>query len=34
MLTIAAIGTPLIFIYFLFLYNTFKGKVIMDDDSY
>ncbi|HMR88343.1 MAG TPA: cytochrome d ubiquinol oxidase subunit II [Saprospiraceae bacterium] len=34
MLTIAAIGTPLIFMYFLFLYNTFKGKVIMDDDSY
>lgn len=33
MLTIAAIGTPLILIYFLFLYNTFKGKVIMDEDS-
>jgi cytochrome d ubiquinol oxidase subunit II len=34
MLLIAAIGAPLILLYFVFLYSTFRGKVIMDEDSY
>ncbi|MFD2606360.1 cytochrome d ubiquinol oxidase subunit II [Euzebyella marina] len=34
MLTIVLIGAPLIAMYFLFLYRTFKGKVKLDDTSY
>lgn len=34
MLTIAAIGTPLVAIYTGFVYWTFKGKVKMDETSY
>ena len=34
MLTIAAIGTPLVLIYTIFVYSTFKGKVQLDDTSY
>lgn len=34
MLTIVAIGTPLLAGYFLFLYKTFNGKVTLDDTSY
>lgn len=34
MLTIAAIGTPLVAIYTGFVFWTFKGKVKMDDMSY
>ncbi|MEZ4838629.1 cytochrome d ubiquinol oxidase subunit II [Flavobacterium sp.] len=34
MLTIVLIGAPLLAFYFLFLYRTFKGKVILDDTSY
>lgn len=34
MLTIAAIGTPLVLIYTIFVYTTFKGKVRLDDTSY
>jgi cytochrome d ubiquinol oxidase subunit II len=34
MLTIAVIGTPLVLIYTIFVYSTFKGKVQLDDTSY
>ena len=34
MLTIVAIGTPLLAGYFYFLYSTFNGKVKIDDTSY
>ncbi len=34
MLTIVAIGAPLVLTYTLFVYNTFKGKVKMDEMSY
>lgn len=34
MLTIVAIGAPLLAGYFLFLYKTFHGKVKLDDTSY
>jgi cytochrome d ubiquinol oxidase subunit II len=34
MLTIVAIGSPLILFYFIFLYYTFRGKVKMDENSY
>lgn len=34
MLTIVAIGAPLLAIYFFFLYRTFNGKVTLDDTSY
>lgn len=34
MLTIVAIGSPLLAGYFLFLYKTFNGKVMLDDTSY
>lgn len=34
MLTIVAIGSPLLAGYFLFLYRTFHGKVQLDDTSY
>lgn len=34
MLTIAAIGTPLVIAYTAFVYKTFAGKVIMDETSY
>lgn len=34
MLTIVAIGAPLIAFYFFFLYKTFRGKVELDDISY
>lgn len=34
MLTIAAIGTPLVLAYTIFVYSTFKGKVKMDESSY
>jgi len=34
MITIAAIGTPLVLGYTVFVYSTFKGKVKMDDTSY
>lgn len=34
MLTIVVIGTPLLAGYFLFLYSTFNGKVVLDDTSY
>jgi len=34
MLLIASIGAPLILVYCIFLYSTFRGKVVMDEDSY
>ena len=34
MLTIAAIGTPLVLAYTFFVYRTFRGKVILDETSY
>jgi cytochrome d ubiquinol oxidase subunit II len=34
MLTIAAIGAPLVLGYTLFVYRTFRGKVRLDDTSY
>ncbi|MBR9999889.1 MAG: cytochrome d ubiquinol oxidase subunit II [Cyclobacteriaceae bacterium] len=34
MLTIAAVGTPLVLIYTIFVYSTFKGKVQLDNTSY
>jgi cytochrome d ubiquinol oxidase subunit II len=34
MLTIAAIGAPLVLAYTIFVYNTFKGKVVIDETSY
>jgi len=34
MLTIVLIGSPLLASYFLFLYKTFNGKVVLDDTSY
>lgn len=34
MLIIVAIGAPLVIAYTLFVYNTFKGKVKMDETSY
>lgn len=34
MLTIVAIGAPLLAFYFIFLYKTFYGKVKLDDTSY
>ena len=34
MLTIVAIGAPLLAFYFFFLYKTFNGKVKLDDTSY
>lgn len=34
MLLIAAIGTPLVLIYTIFVYKTFKGKVKIDETSY
>jgi len=34
MLTIAAIGAPLVLVYTIFVYNTFKGKVKLDESSY
>jgi len=34
MLTIAAIGTPLVLIYTIFVYRTFWGKVKLDETSY
>jgi cytochrome d ubiquinol oxidase subunit II len=34
MLTIVAIGAPLLATYFFFLYRTFNGKVELDDTSY
>lgn len=34
MLVIVAIGTPLVAVYTFFVYNTFKGKVKMDEMSY
>jgi len=34
MLTIVAIGAPLLAAYFFFLYRTFNGKVQLDDTSY
>ncbi len=34
MLTIAAIGTPLVIFYTAFVYNTFRGKVKLDESSY
>ena len=34
MLMIAAIGTPLVLTYTIFVYSTFKGKVKLDDTSY
>lgn len=34
MLTIAAIGTPLVLLYTAFVYKTFWGKVTLDDTSY
>lgn len=34
MLTIAAIGTPLVLLYTAFVYKTFRGKVKMDEMSY
>ena len=33
-LTFALIGTPLVFIYFIFLFRTFRGKVVVDEMSY
>jgi len=34
MLIIALIGMPLVIIYTIFVYRTFKGKVIINEDSY
>jgi cytochrome d ubiquinol oxidase subunit II len=34
MLTITAIGGPMILVYMFFVYRTFKGKVKLDDTSY
>ncbi|MAX79388.1 MAG: cytochrome d ubiquinol oxidase subunit II [Crocinitomicaceae bacterium] len=34
MLTIAAIGAPLVLIYTIFVYSTFRGKVELDETSY
>ena len=34
MLTIAAIGVPLVIFYTAFVYNTFRGKVKLDESSY
>lgn len=34
MLTIAAIGTPLVLAYTIFVYRTFRGKVKLDETSY
>lgn len=34
MLTITAIGGPLVLVYLLFVYRTFKGKVRLDETSY
>jgi len=34
MLTIVAIGTPLVLGYTIFVYRTFKGKVKLDETSY
>jgi len=34
MLTIAAIGAPLVLSYTVFVYYTFKGKVVIDETSY
>jgi cytochrome d ubiquinol oxidase subunit II len=34
MLRIAAIGTPLVLGYTLFVYKTFAGKVEIDENSY
>ena len=34
MLTIVAIGAPLVLAYTIFVYNTFKGKVVIDETSY
>jgi len=34
MLIIAAIGAPMVLTYTVFVYYTFKGKVVMDDTSY
>lgn len=34
MLTMAAIGTPLVIFYTLFVYKTFRGKVRLDETSY
>ena len=34
MLLIAAIGAPLVITYTIFVYNTFKGKVVIDKSSY
>lgn len=34
MLLIAAIGTPLVLLYTIFVYKTFKGKVKIDETSY
>ena len=34
MLTIVAIGAPLVLAYTVFVYMTFKGKVKLDENSY
>jgi cytochrome d ubiquinol oxidase subunit II len=34
LLTITAIGVPLVALYFLFVYRVFRGKVKLDDMSY
>ena len=34
LLTITAIGTPLVLLYFTFVYRVFKGPVKLDDMSY
>jgi len=34
MLIMAAIGAPLVLTYTVFVYNTFKGKVVIDESSY
>ena len=34
MLTMAAIGTPLVIFYTLFVYKVFRGKVRLDESSY
>jgi cytochrome d ubiquinol oxidase subunit II len=33
-LTFVLIGAPLVFIYFIFLFRTFRGKVVLDEMSY
>ncbi len=33
-LTFTLIGAPLVFIYFIFLFRTFRGKVVLDEMSY